>query len=260
MTRLVVDNFTWSSLANLLGLVKDNGFTFASFDDYQLHDRPCIIRHDVDASLECALDMARFEAQSCPELSATYFVLVTGDWYNIFSRQSRLFMQEIQSLGHRIGLHFDDSQYIGIADDPAQFRLKVREEAELLSHACETEVTCVSMHKPRRELLGGEYQVAGLLNAYSDTFFNEFKYVSDSAMRWRESVYDVISCGKHDKLQILTHPIWYTEEYKELRHRIAEIVGKGVEERYGLMDGTFNKLDAVIKESEITCEYPFLKS
>ena len=259
MSQPIVDNFTWGSYRALLGLIEANGYSFATYGDYENHERPCIIRHDIDASLEAACDMARFEHECCPELKATYFVLVSSDWYNVNSRKNRELMREIQDMGHVIGLHFDDTQYADI-DDPECFCQRILEEAELLERACGAQIASISMHKPRQELLGGDFQVAGLHNAYSDVFFHDFKYISDSAMHWRENPYEVITCGAYDRLQVLTHPIWYTADHKEVRHKLAEIVGRGVKERYGLMDDTFNQLQAVIREDEITCEYPFLKS
>lgn len=50
------------------------------------------------------------------------------------------------------------------------------------------------------------------MNAYDPYFYNGFKYVSDSMMRWREPLLEYVKEKKYNKLQILTHPIWYRNE------------------------------------------------
>ncbi len=61
------------------------------------------LRHDVDSSLESALELARREYHR--DLRATYFVLHTAPYW---SRHDLLeHVRELQSLGHEIGFHND---------------------------------------------------------------------------------------------------------------------------------------------------------
>ena len=177
MTRPVIDNFTWDSYRNLLELVRESGYTFASYDNHEQYESPCIVRHDIDASLERAVDMARFEARCVPDLQATYFVLVSGNWYNIHSKKSRRCLQMIQEYGHAIGLHFDDTQYEN-DDNPDAFCANVTRELTLLQEAANATVTSISMHRPRPEFLDSDFQFPNLHNTYSDVFYNQFKYLN----------------------------------------------------------------------------------
>ena len=69
----------------------------------------CILRHDVDFSLEKAWEMACFEQEN--EIFSTYFVIVSCDNYNIFSRKKQKILRDILAYGHTIGLHFDETVY-----------------------------------------------------------------------------------------------------------------------------------------------------
>jgi len=62
------------------------------------------IRHDVDHSLEHAMKFARWESEN--GISATYFVLHTAFYYK---NKIALYgwMEELQELGHEVGLHLD---------------------------------------------------------------------------------------------------------------------------------------------------------
>jgi hypothetical protein len=61
------------------------------------------LRHDVDFSLESALELARRERDR--DLPATYFVLHTAPYWSRSDLLDRL--RELQSLGHEIGFHND---------------------------------------------------------------------------------------------------------------------------------------------------------
>jgi hypothetical protein len=61
------------------------------------------LRHDVDSSLESALELARRERDR--DLHATYFVLHTAPYWSRSELLDRL--RELQSLGHEIGFHND---------------------------------------------------------------------------------------------------------------------------------------------------------
>ena len=74
----------------------------------------------------------------------------------------------------------------------------------------------------------------GLLNAYDPYFYDGFKYVSDSMMRWREPADEYIREKKFDKLQVLTHPIWYQDKQLEsdveiLKKNFNVLISKEIE-------------------------------
>lgn len=105
--------FTYEAYANLMGLIRGTGYSIVGYDSYKNVDRPCILRHDVDMSLEYASKFANFEA-SLKEgtVQATYFVLLSSDFYNPYSKENIQYLRTILKSGHSIGLHFDEKKYM----------------------------------------------------------------------------------------------------------------------------------------------------
>ena len=58
-------------------------------------------RHDVDLSLERALDLAKIEA--IEGIKATYFILLHSEFYSPFEKKSAQIIRQILELGHKIG-------------------------------------------------------------------------------------------------------------------------------------------------------------
>ena len=253
MDRPIVDNYTWESYKNLLRLLEECGYEFATFNDYEEYEKPCILRHDIDVSLDRALRMAHMEA-SCPGLRstprATYFILITGDWYNAFSIRAKQAIEKLLALGHEVGLHFDDMKYEW-HDDYDLLAAYVRKEADMLSEICDCEIKTFSTHKSPKLLLDGRLKVEGLANAYDDIFFKQFKYLSDSAMTWREDAHSVIISGEHSGLQVLTHPIWYSTQYRSKRDQLMHILKQGARQRYTLVGELVPDIDMHITEEDI---------
>lgn len=93
----------------MIGLLREKGYSFADYLNYSNFNKAVILRHDVDFSLEKALEMAEIEKKE--EVQSTYFILLSTNFYNIFSKESCDIIKKIQSLGHNIGLHFDEKKY-----------------------------------------------------------------------------------------------------------------------------------------------------
>ena len=53
---------------------------------------------------------------------------------------------------------------------------------------------------------------AGLTNCYSKTFQEKIDYVSDSNGYWKFNTWDDILNRKNRLIQVLTHPIWWTDK------------------------------------------------
>lgn len=99
--------FDYPSYASLINLIRDSGYQFSLFQS-DLDDKVVIMRHDVDVCLDKALAMAELEYEL--DVQATYFILVSGLYYNIFQLKAKQIMRKIASFGHEIGLHFDRTQ------------------------------------------------------------------------------------------------------------------------------------------------------
>ncbi len=248
--------YTWDWYGQLLKLIDQNGFSFADYFDHDQFARPCILRHDVDYSLQRAVEMARFEAKMDlgQQVRSTYFVLINSEVYNPRSPDSRRALRELTELGHQIGLHFDTAIYE--AKDPESFIGHVQEEVEALSELAGVRIKAMSMHRPSQEILAADLLIPGIVNTYNDFFFHQFKYVSDSGLLWREDPQVAVSSDSVERLHVLTHPIWYSkieEPYKEKLLAIGDAAGREALTR--LQAEICPRLSGALSEEEISCHF-----
>lgn len=239
--------FTCRAYRELLSLLRERGYAFRSYHDYEAAPRCAILRHDVDQSLDRAVRLAELEAEE--GVQSTWFVLLRTDFYNAASKAGQAALRRIRSLGHEVGLHFDEASY-DPALRPEEVVQAIIKECGLLSAFLETEVSTVSMHRPSKSTLEADYQIPGIVNSYGKTFFHDFKYLSDSRRRWREPVLDIIRSGEHDRLHILTHAFWYHEEEESLAQTVKDFVRSANRERYRQMAENITDLASVINEED----------
>lgn len=237
--------FTYSSYEGLVKTLKEYNYTFVDYHDYEENKRSVILRHDIDNNIEKAVKLAELEAEL--GVKSTYFVLLTSDFYNPSSKKSIECLHRIQELGHEIGLHFDEMAYEKLEDVPSA----IIREANILSEIIRTQVTTVSMHRPSQKTLEANYEIPGIINSYGKTFFNDFKYLSDSRRRWREQVFDIIKSRQFDRLHILTHAIWYNEVEENIHDTIKKFVTSANQERYYQEKENIKDIESILDISEI---------
>lgn len=202
--------YTYKEYEGILQCLTNHGYAIRDYGESHNSEKEVILRHDVDISLEKAVKFAELE-KMFEGYSSTYFVLISSDFYNPLSRASIGAMKKILSLGHKIGLHFDELKYCS-DDDWNQDSVieKILEEKKQLESIIEDSVDVVSMHRPSRKTLEANLSIPGMINSYGREYFNNIKYVSDSYHRWRENVYEVIETGT-PRIQLLTHAFWYND-------------------------------------------------
>ncbi|MBM7095678.1 hypothetical protein JSY36_07920 [Bacillus sp. H-16] len=242
--------FTYKAYSELIDLLKGKGYSFADYFDYKDKKKTVIFRHDVDFSLSKALQLAKLE--KVKGIKSTYFILLSTDFYNVFSKESYKILKEIQELNHEIGLHFDEKRYdIKNLEKLEHYIIKEKNSLELL---LDNEVRTVSMHRPSKRILENDIQFKNILNTYSKTFFKEFKYMSDSRMNWREVVLNIIEEEKNDKLHILTHPFWYSEREETMKQKLYQFINIANKDRYSNLKLNFKDLNEVIQIGDIQYE------
>lgn len=244
--------FTYDAYRGLLSLLKQHDYETAGYHNWETKKRCVILRHDIDNSIECALRFAALE-QECG-VTSTYFVLLRSDFYNVLSRKSRDQLAQIRKMGHAIGLHFDEMAYPKIIGDSAGVKEAILQEAELLQHAINSPVLTVSMHRPSRAILNADLQIPGIVNSYSNVFFKQFKYLSDSRHHWREPVLDIVENEQYEQLHILTHAVGYGEENTSLQQWTAAFLHTAVLDRWNILNENFTDLDSVASRSKIQKE------
>lgn len=219
--------FSYKYYSDLLQNLLLREYVLSSYNNEVSNNKSVILRHDVDCCLEKALEMAKLEFQL--GVQSTYFVLLSTDFYNVFSKKSNQLLQEILLLGHEIGLHFDELRYS--INDKKDLELYVEYERKILEGALGKSVKTVSMHRPSAWILENDIQFSNCINSYNTKFFKDYKYVSDSRMNWREDVTAIIESGVYDRLHILTHPFWYHESDKDMYEILNDFVEKAKSDR-----------------------------
>ena len=242
-------NFEYNDYEYIVKSIQAQGYVFTNYKDYKNVDKPCIMRHDVDFSIEKAAEFADFESQLIENgLKSVYFVLLSSNFYNLFSKESRQHLENIQKHGHLIGLHFDETQY-DIGSDESLIIEKIQEEVSVLSQLLSSDVTCVSMHRPSKNLLDKNLVIPNVVNSYSNTFFKDFKYVSDSRMNWRESPIDAINDNNSNALHVLTHPFWYG--WNNITERLKDFVESASMERYNMLNKNIRDLKRDLRVEDV---------
>lgn len=241
-------DFTYSGYCSLITALALNKYTITDYHNWKSEKRCAILRHDIDNDIEKALELAKVEKEL--GVKSTYFVLVTSDFYNVFSARSEKLLKDILACGHDIGLHFDEVRYPEIKT-PEDAKERIVEEARLLSQAIGQKVDTVSMHRPSKMMLEADLEIPGIINSYGQAFFKGFKYVSDSRRRWREPVEDIVASGEYERLHILTHAIWYNETETDIHGSISRFVNAGNRQRYMTERENITDLQSIMLEDEI---------
>jgi len=178
--------FDMAHYRELLAAAKAGGYDWASFDR---HPRPrdLFLRHDVDLSLEAALEMARIEHEL--GVRATYFLMTESGFYNLDSHVGHYAQRQLRNWGHAIGLH------------------AVYPRAELDGRFDPV----VAWHNPEPEYMS--QPIVGAVNVMEEPFFTKGLYRSDSNHAWREGCpHEELAAGAFEWLQLLIHPeIWVYE-------------------------------------------------
>lgn len=102
-------NFTYQAYATIILTIKKYNYIFTDYSTCDNHKKSVILRHDIDTSLDKAVQLAKLEAEL--GVKSTYFVLLSSEFYNVMAKESREKIKEIQTAGHEIGLHFDELNY-----------------------------------------------------------------------------------------------------------------------------------------------------
>jgi len=167
----------------LLDAARTGGYRFTHFD-HTPTTGDVLLRHDVDLSLDAAVQLAELEMNH--EATATYFLMTESVFYNLASSEGVRAIARLRELGHRVGLH---------AVHP-NATLDERFDA------------VVAWHNPDPDYVNAP--IAGAVNVMQAGFFDPATYRSDSNQRWRSGCpHEELRAGAFPWLQLLTHPeIW----------------------------------------------------
>jgi hypothetical protein len=174
-------SFDLAHYRELLDAARAGGYRFASFDRAP-EPGDLLLRHDVDLSLDAALQLAEVEADA--DAVATYFLMTRSEFYNLDSASGQAAIERLRELGHRLGVHAIWPQV---------------EHDERLGDV-------LAWHNPEPEYM--REPVEGLTNVMAAPWADVYR--SDSNRHWRQGCpHEELAAGAFERLQILTHPeIW----------------------------------------------------
>src|SRR5262249_821300 len=95
-------DFSLGHYREILRAALDGGYRFAFFEAPP-GAGDVFLRHDVDLSLEAAVEMAELEAEEGG--GETYLLMTRSVFYNLASREGEDAIARLRELGHRVGLH-----------------------------------------------------------------------------------------------------------------------------------------------------------
>jgi hypothetical protein len=176
-------SFDLAHYAEILEAAKAGGYRFTTFGEPPSRG-DLFLRHDVDLSLDAAVQMAELEAGM--DVATTYLLMTQSVFYNLASAEGIAALARLRELGHAVGLH------------------AVHPNVELDDRFDPV----VSWHNPQSEYMSRS--IPGAINVYAEPFFDPPTYRSDSNQHWRAGCpHEELRGGGFPWLQILVHPeIW----------------------------------------------------
>ncbi|MGI8931712.1 MAG: hypothetical protein ACR2FK_04940 [Sphingomicrobium sp.] len=208
---------------------RESGYRYLTFaevaDGAADEGRQCLLRHDVDASIAFALDMAHAEAAA--GVRSTYFLMPRSPAYNLLGRHASLAVREMVGLGHDVGLHFDAAHPLVSA---ATLDRLIAAEAALVGELSGNPVRAFSFHQPSAEIIAKRVAIPGLINTYNPDQLEGWHYVSDSNRLWKaETGLELLREATHPKLQLLVHPMWWVSDAATTEQVWDEAIGSNFE-------------------------------
>ena len=184
-------DFSLAHYRELLEAAKSGGYRPAAFDDAP-EPGDLFIRHDVDLSLQAAVELAEVEAEE--GVWSTWCLMTRSSFYNLASSEGEETIARLRELGGRIAHH-------AVWPD---IDLDERFEA------------VVSWHNPDLDYL--TLPLEGARNAMSPTWFDPEHFRSDSNGRWgyrghvHACPHEELAEGGAEWLHLIIHPeIWVYE-------------------------------------------------
>lgn len=206
--------FSYNEFKNLIGIVKQN-LPIVDYKDVKDNtEKFCILRHDIEFSIDRAYKLAKIEKEL--DVVSTYTVQVRNNTYNALSEKNIDLISKIKELGHHIGLH---------QNPPSSMKLDtlkdyIMRDITILEECYGFEIDRFAFHRPKKEYLNYYVQLDNKINCYDKKFFHFFEnkpesleilYLADSNHKWKYGYPLDFDFSKINKLQLLTHPFSWSD-------------------------------------------------
>ena len=247
-------DFTFNKYRELCQAITNSNYILMTIENYlsqeKNEDSIIILRHDVDSRPFHALRIAKIENEY--GLKSTYYFRMTK---KVFQRD---IIEQIQSLGHEIGYHYE---VLDKSKGDIEAALKMfKDELETLRQIAYIKTMC--MHGNSRTPWDNrdiwkeyDYTIFNLLGeAYLSVDFNMLAYISDSARTWdqkykikdipegsnsilpriksTDKIIGLIKNEQYGSMYILTHPdewtnnivIWLWDTFRQYFRNRAKLM------------------------------------
>ena len=209
--------FSYNEYQNIIKLVNSHLPIVDFADVTDKTDKFCVLRHDIEFSIDRAYELAKIEKDL--GVVSTYTVQVRNNTYNALSEKNIDLIKRIKDLGHHIGLH---------QNPPLMEREElggyIMTDIQILEHFYGFEIDRFAFHRPKKEYLASYVVLEDKINCYDKKFFHYFDgdkpkklnvlYLSDSNHDWKFGHPLDFDLSKIDKLQLLTHPYSWRQLWK----------------------------------------------
>jgi hypothetical protein len=209
-----MNSFSYQEYANIINILLRNVQIMDFGEINEDVTKFVIIRHDVEFSVERAYKIAYLE--HLLGVNSSYFFQIRNNAYNLFSKKNLELVQEINRMGHKIGLHV----HLGMLKNLNNITDYILNEKEILENISNIQIDRFSFHRPTKEVLRLNLKIDGLVNTYGEQFFDfieedlfdqvKIKYIADSMHRWKYGYPDESTIIRYPKIQLLIHPDEWT--------------------------------------------------
>jgi hypothetical protein len=181
--------------------------------------------------------MAEIEEET--GVRSTYFLMLRSAMYNLVCIPNLELVRQIIRRGHEIGVHFDEQACPNL--NATRIAKCVDWERALLSREFGVKVNVASFHQPSQRVLDNCIKL-NCINTNDRGDMRGVYYISYSNTVWKEGVgarYSSTWAGfcpserflrrQHSRVQLLTHPEWWTQEEMTVRQKWNQMLRNNFE-------------------------------
>ena len=157
--------FSYNEFRNLINMVQQH-LPIIDYKDVKDNTKKfCILRHDIQFSIDRAYKLAKIEKEL--GVVSTYTVQVRNNTYNALSEKNINLISKIRNLGHHIGLH---------QNPPSSLKLDtlkdyIMRDITILEDSYGFEIDRFAFHRPKKEYLNCYVELENKINCYDRKFF-----------------------------------------------------------------------------------------
>jgi|TARA_B100000780_G_scaffold274901_1_gene240622 hypothetical protein len=169
------------------------------------------IRHDVEFSIDRALQLAEIEKKDL-KVRSSFFFQLRNNSYNLLSYENKKIISTIKKMGHKVGLHFN---YKGKNNKKSLIK-ELLSQSKIFNQEFNNQYKFFSPHRPSKSPFMFKIHLKNLTNTYAELFFNDFDtakkdkkkiiYLVDSRHEWKFLHPLKLDLLEHRKVHLVFHP------------------------------------------------------